>query len=320
MPNTASSAASLRKIKDYLFGLVPLGGLSVYLYGARPAAIIAAAALSAVLCDLLAAAMRRREPDFSSGDLSSVVYAVIFALMLPASAGYGVVFFGSVVTVMLGKHAFGGYTGCIFHPSAFGFCASAICWPESLFKYPKSFSAIGLGLKSGAALSDAPAYTIKLGGVPNIDRIDLLLGDYPGPMGATFCIILIAILVLFIVRRTMTWHIPVCFLAVSAAYAYLFPRIQTTRPVSVMFELLSGAVVFASVFIVSDPFTSPSNAKAKLLYGALLGVVTMVFSYYGAFQMGVCFAVLLLNPLVPYLDRKFAPREVKLKEGRADVR
>ncbi len=306
---------SLRRIKGYLYGLIPLALITVYLYGLRPAILISMAVVLAILSDLFVAALRRRSPDFAHGDLSSIVWSLVFTLMLPASVNYGILTVGVLITVLLGKHAFGGYTGCVFHPAAFSFCGCAICWQEELFRYPTSFSTIGLGWNSGAIVNDAPAYTIKLGGVPNIDKIDLLLGDFPGPMGATFFLILISILVLFMVLKTVTWHIPVAYLVSAAIYAYVFPRIQTTRPESVMFELMSGAVVFAAVFIVSDPFTSPVNPRAKLIYGALLGILTMIFSHFGAFQMGACFAVLLLGPLVPYIDRRLAPREATVKGG-----
>ena len=81
-----------------------------------------------------------------------------------------------------------------------------------------------------------------------------------------------------------------------------------------MYEILSGIIVFGSVYIVADPITSPINTKAKLLYGFLLGVATMLFNHFGAFQLGVCFAALLINPLSHFLDRKFAPHRVSVKE------
>jgi len=301
-----------KRFRAYLFSATPLVGLAVYLYGLRPIIMVVIAILLAVASDLLVAAMRKRR--YHGGDLSSVMFALTFTLMLPASLRYDIVVFGTLFT-LLAKHAFGGYSGCVFQPAAFGLAAAAICWPDELFRYPRSFFPIGLGNNSGAMLYDAPALTIKNGGVPAIDKMDFLLGNYPGPMAATFCVILLAILVYLLACGVTSWHVPVVFLLAVAMYAYFFPRIPTTRLESVMYEILSGIIIFGAVYIVSDPITSPVNNRAKLLYGFLLGVVTMLFNHFGAFQLGVSFAVLLINPLSPFLDRKFAPRQTVLMEA-----
>lgn len=286
--------------------MIPLVGMAVYLYGFRPLIMIGIAALIAILSDVLVALWRKRPYD--GRDLSSVMFAVTFTLMLSAASRYEIVIVGTIATLLI-KHAFGGYAGCVFQPSAFGFAVSAICWPEEIFKYPGSFHNIPVGLVPDTVLYDAPSYTIKNGAIPVIDRMDLVLGDYPGPMGATFCIVLIAILILMIASKVTTWHIPTVFLLTVAAYAFAFPRIAVPRIESVVYEILSGVIVFGAVYIAADPVTSPVNAKAKLLYGFLLGVATMLFSHYGVFQMGLCFAVLLVNPLSPLLDRKLTPKQ-----------
>lgn len=304
--------ASFRPYRDVLIVMAPLAGMAVYLYGLRPLIMLAVAALTALLCDVLVAALRR--DDYDASDISSIAFAIIFALMLPASARYELVVFGALIAVLLGKHAFGGYGNYPFHPSAVGFAATAICWPELVFKYPKPFSVIGLGFDSGARLYDAPAATLKLGGVPFIDKSDLVLGNYPGPMGATFIIILLASLVLLFVHGAMTWHVPVSFLGVVALWAFLFPRVLVSRGESVLYEMVIETVVFTAVYIAPEPVTSPSNALPKIIYGALIGVATMLFSHFGVYQMGACFAVLLVNPMASWLDRRFASRKVRARE------
>ena len=302
-----------KQFRVYLFSMTPLIGMAFYLYGLRPLIMTAVAAALAVISDILVFAVRKRKYD--GRDLSSVVFAVTFVLMLPASLRYGIVIYGVLFT-LLAKHAFGGYSGCVFQPAAFGLAAAAICWPDEIFRYPRAFAPIGIGLNSDALLYDAPALTIKNGGIPAIDRMDLLLGYYPGPMAATFCVILLAILIYMLSCRVVTWHIPVVFLATVALYAFAFPRILSTRLDSVMYEILSGIIVFGAVFIVADPITSPVNSKAKLLYGFLLGLATMLFNHFGVFQLGVSFAVLLINPLSSLFDRKFAPRQAARGGGK----
>jgi electron transport complex protein RnfD len=296
--------ASFRPSRDYLFCLAALVIMAFYLYGVRPLILVGLSLATALLCDLLVSAARRVRFDIT--DTSSYLFAVIFTVMLPASARYDIVVIGTAVTILLGKHAFGGYGHYPFHPAAFGFAFASISWSEAIYLYPTPFGEMGLGNNSGAAVSAGIANTLKHGGVPILDPMDLAMGSYPGPLGTTFCFIMISFLVFLIVRGAMTWHIPVVYLATCALWAVLFRRIPSTAIQSVLYEMLSGAIIFSAVFIVAEPTTSPVNAKAKVIYGALLGIGTMWFRHVGVYEMGVCFAIILINPLAGYLDRMMA--------------
>lgn len=300
---------SFRPCRDYIVAMIPLVGMAWYLYGLRVLILMGISLLTALLCDLIASGMRRVKYDPS--DISSYMFAMVFTAMLPASSRYEIAIIGTVVTVLLGKHAFGGYGNYPFNPAAFGFAFASVCWPMALYSYPAGFSAIGLGLDSGAALHTSIASALKFGGEPYINTMDFLLGNYPGPLGTTFCFIILASLVLLIVHGAMTWHIPTMYLVTCAAWAVVFPRVSTGAPSSVMLEMFSGAIIFAAVYIVAEPTTAPVNPAAKIVYGSLLGIGTMIFRTFGVYEMGVCFAILLLNPLSSYLDRKLMPRAHK---------
>lgn len=306
---------SFRPCRDYLITMVPLLLMAWYLYGYRPLILVGISMLTAFLCDLLATLLRKA--PYVPSDISSFMFAAVFTVMLPASVGYGVVIVGTAVTVLLGKHALGGYGNYPFNPAAFGFAFASICWSEQIFRYPRSFTPIGLGLDSGATVYSDIASLLKNGGVPEIDTTHLVLGNYPGPMGTTFCVIILACLVLLIAHGAMTWHIPLTYLATCAVWAFLLPRIPVGPFRSVLFEMFSGAIIFAAVFIVAEPTTAPVNPRAKLVYGVLLGISTMFFRSYGVYEMGVCFAILLLNPLASYLDRIFAGKAFKTKGAKA---
>lgn len=302
---------SFRPCRDYLFAAIPLLGLSWYLYGFRPLILVGISLFTALLCDVLVTLVRKI--PFEPSDISSYMFAVVFTLMLPASINYGIVIVGTVVTVLLGKHAFGGYGSYPFNPAAFGFAFTSICWAEQVYLYPKSFSPIGLGLDSGAPLYSGVANILRHGGTPEIDNMDLILGNYPGPMGTTFCLIILSCLVLLIVHGAMSWHIPVTYLMTCAVWAFIFPRVSTGNFASVFYEMFSGAIIFAAVFIVAEPTTAPVHSWAKLVYGFLLGIGTMLYRTIGVYEMGVCFAILFINPLSSYLDRIFAGKALKTR-------
>lgn len=295
------------RCRDYLLACIPLVGLSIYLYGFRPLVMVAIALAVALLCDLLNALLRSQSLD--ALDLSSYMFAVVLTLMLPAAASYYVVIVAVFVAVMLGKHAFGGYECSPFSPPAFGFAFVSVCFGEQVFKYSLPFERLSLGMSGGAALYDAPAHSLKYGGIPYVETSDLVLGNFAGPMGATFCLIILAAMFLLIERKTITGHIGISFLLTCAAISFLFPRVQATRLMSVMYEMLSGCLVFAAVFLASEPSISPKNPLPKVVYGVILGGMTMIMRFYGAFEMGFCFAILLVSPLSGWLDRRLTVKK-----------
>lgn len=300
--------------RDYIFAMLLLIGMASYLYGLRVVILAAVSLATSIACDLLACLMRRTRWELT--DLSSEMFALMYTLMLPASIGYGVAMLGTAVTVLLGKHAFGGYNCYPFHPAAFGFAFVSVCVGDALYQYPRPFSEIGLGLQSGAQLYSGVAQALRQGGVPNVDTTDLLLGQYAGPMGTTFCLIILSCLMLLIARGTVSWQIPTSYLLVCALWAFAFPRIQTTRLLSVVYEMLSGAIIFSAVFIASVPSLSPQTKWGKVAYGVTMGLFTMFYRTVGIFEMGVCFAALFVNPLAPWFDRLFAKKTVRMKGGK----
>lgn len=302
---------SFRPCRDFIIVMIPLMIMAGYLYGARPLLIFLIAIVEAFVCDLLSCLLQGKRYDVT--DISSYMFALILVLMLPASVNYGIVLIGVAFTVLIGKHAFGGYGRYPFHPAAFGFAFINVCFADAIYLYPRSFSAIGTSWNSGATLYAGITNSLKFGGVPSIDFVDLFLGNYPGPMGTTFCLIILACMVLFIVHKTISWQITLTFLATCAAFSAVFPRVQTGRLDSLVYEMLSGSLIFAAVFIIPEPSSTPSKPAAKLLYGFLLGIVTVLYRNFGAYEMDVCFAVLLMSPVGSWLER-LANREKKPKK------
>lgn len=298
---------SFRPCRDYLLVTLPLLALSTYFYGPRPIVIVLIAAATALLCDLLNSALRRTKYDPS--DISSICFAVIFSLMLPAAVSYGVVIFGSAFSVLLGKHAFGGYENYPFHPAAFGLSIVSVCWPTQVFRYSRPFTMLPLTFTTGAMASyDASAHALHFHGLPYVEISDLLTGNFIGPIATTFGLVIIATLALLVAHHAISAHVPLSFIATCSAFALLFPRIPSGRVESLLYELFSGAVLFSAVFLVAEPSASPKSTGGKLAFGVTAGLLTMLFRYFGQYDFGACFALLLVGPLSGYFDRKLHTR------------
>ena len=287
---------------DFLFGLFPLAFMAIYLYGPRPALMLAVSLLTAVLCALVVARLRGQRYDASEN--SSLVFAATFTLMLPASAGYYMVVAGVLVGIGLGKHAFGGAGSYPFQPAALAYAAVTVSWPDQIFRYPTPFSSIGLLDTSNASFTESTNHILQAGGVPNIPSLDLLLGNYAGPMGATFCLVIGAVAIYLLLKRRISLSLTVSFLVTCALVSFCTPRsLAVSRLTLMKYEMLSGALIFAAVFLLGESVSAPKNRLARILYGVLTGFLTMMFRIYGSYELGVCFALLLSSAFGGYLDR-----------------
>ena len=224
------------------------------------------------------------------------------------------------VGVVLGKEAFGGWGEYPFNPSALGYAVVAVSWPQQVFRYPAPFTQLTIASTQNATLVESPAMALRAGGTPNLRALDLVLGNYAGAIGTTSVLVIIACALYLWVRRDITVSIPAGFFLSIVCVAFFFPRIGDVglawpwqelymRYQSVKYELLTGTLLFAGVFLVNEPVTRPRVAKAHFAYGLLMGFMAMMFRYFGTYDNSVCFAVLGVNALTGFLDKLFTSRQ-----------
>lgn len=288
---------------DIIFAGIPLLLMAVYMYGMRPLVMALAAVLTAVVCDWLVAAFRGLDYDVT--ETGSAAIAMVLVLLLPANTSYYIIIVCTACSVVLGKHALGGYNNYPFNPAALGYVIASVSWPDKIFMYPMPFSQLSVfGSNEAVKLVHAPSYTLKMGGLPNISSLNIVLGNYAGPMGTTAVLVIAACGIYLLLRKRTNLYAPLSFLSTVAAIALIFPRVAVANRFDVMrYEIFCGGLIFAAVFMLCDEATMPKNNISRLIYGALLGIFTMVFRYYGSFELGVCFAFLAVNSFSGYIDR-----------------
>lgn len=296
--------------RNMMWAALPLVVCGCVLYGARVLILVAAAALFAIFADVVTSMIRHT--DYDPTDKSSVASAVIFTLMLPVNIPFYIVGVSVLIAVFVGKHIFGGKEVYPFNLSALAICIAAVNWQQKVFSAVTPFSKVSLISGETANVTISNAAIIKAGGVPTTSTFDLLLGNYAGSMGSNFVLVMLVVLAALILTKKINWQIPVTFLVTCAVIAYIFPRIYGfSRFDSVKFEMLNGAVIFTALFMLCEPSTTPRSPKAKILFGFLAGVLGMIFRYVGSFEIGTCFALLLLNTLDEFIERLVSEKKIK---------
>ncbi len=296
---------------DIILALIPLIAMGAYMYGMRVILLAIAAAITAVLCDFVTARVFYKK-EYDATENSSMVIALVLTMMFPASIDFYIVVVSVIIAIMIGKYIFGGIENYTFNPVALGFAVSAVCWQDKVFAYPAPFTQLPIienvpDLSALASSAVAPTRSLFLGGAPNVTALNLLLGNFAGGLGVTANIVIFSCFILLLVRKRVSIIVPSAFVATCCVFVLLFPRIQeVSRLQALKYEILSSTIIFAAVFILADLTTLPKNKSSRLVYGVVLGIITMLFSYYGSFEIGICFAVLSVNAISGWLDRMVA--------------
>ena len=249
------------------FMTIPLLCMACFLYGLRPLLLCGAALLTGNLCDRLVSLLRRRV--YRAGDFSNESFALIIALLMPATVDWYVVIMAVLAGVLIGKEVFGGYGSYPFNPAAVGYAVAAVSWPEQVFRYPQPYTNIPLWDATGVPVSSTISDTLRSGGSLNIGAISLVLGEYAAPMGTGAALILLACGLFLWLQKDVRLSASVSFVVTCALIAFLFPRQVGVNGVDIALrlqcvrdELLTGAMLFSAVFLLNEPTPAPTTIWA----------------------------------------------------------
>jgi electron transport complex protein RnfD len=109
-------------------------------------------------------------------------------------------------------------------------------------------------------------------------------------------------------RRVITWHVPFTMIGIVlllGSAAWLADPGANPAPLQHVF---SGALVIGAFFIATDPVSGCTSPRGRLIFGAGVGILTLVIRRWGGYPDGVAFAVLLMNMAAPLIDRYTRPR------------
>ena len=287
-PHIHSGRSTTSIMRDVLIALAPAAVAGCVIFGLRALLVLAVCALSCVAFEAGFNLLVKKEQTV--GDLSAAVTGLLLGLNLPAGVPIWQCVIGSMFAIVVVKCLFGGI-GCnlvnpaitarVFMLVAFGSVASAA--------YPKVVDTV-----SGAT----PLAEIASGNTPAIK--DLLLGLRGGAIGETCALALLLGFVYLLVRRVITWHVPVAFIGTVFALSF---AIEGFDAMSALALILSGGLFLGAIFMATDYVTSPATAWGKVIFGLGSGVLTVLIRFYGAYPEGVSFAILFMNILTPYIEK-----------------
>ncbi|MBR0113104.1 MAG: RnfABCDGE type electron transport complex subunit D [Clostridia bacterium] len=288
------TAKSTKIYGDYLLMLAAPCALSIWYYGAAALRTLAVCVLTAFVCDFVAGIIVNKQ--YYAADLSGICTGIIIAMMLPADVPVYIGMTAASFAILAAKIPFGGGMRTPFVPAAAGFAFAAVCFKEQIFTYG-SGRAFMKSVSLGSSL--VSGNTVRL---TASNFLDILTGNIYGPMGTTCVIAMLGCVVFLVIRRRQSLIPSAGFLGACLLVSLIFPRSEGSVISCAIMELCSGSLLFAAVFMLTNPATMPVHRANKVVYGVFTGIVCMTMRKLGAFEEPVCFAVLIANAFSPLLD------------------
>jgi electron transport complex protein RnfD len=288
---------------DVIILLIPLVVIAVFYYGWRALVLTLISVISSIAFEYLYRRFFGRSR--SIGDLSAIITGFFIAFNMPVTAPLWLPVLGSFFAIVIVKQLYGGIGKNVFNPAVAGIAFLTVSFPGLMSIFPMPFNHLPVFATPKGFETGRTALTVlKSFLAPDNKNYEMMIGYIPGNFG-TACIAVILIAGLYLLyRRIISWQIPVSFLGVVAIAAAIFPRSPTGRLDSIFYELTSGSLMFAAIFMATDPVTSPVTGRARLIYGACCGFFTVLLRYNGIYPEGSAyFAILLMNPFALALDR-----------------
>jgi electron transport complex protein RnfD len=288
---------------DVLLALIPVAGMSLVVFRWYAVLQISVCVVACLGAETMFSWWRTRQSPI--GDLSAVVTGVILGLSLPWSAPWYVGVVASFVAIGLGKAVFGGLGQNIFNPAMVGRAFVMISFASVMgaTAYVRSDATLQI-LTQATPLSAAKE---AVGGeLPGLWL--MFLGNVNGSLGETSVVACLLGGLYLCWRRSASWEIPLSVLAGAIVVAGLANLLNPATPLTVLHHLLGGSLVFGAFFIATDPVSSPLTMKGKVVFGAGLGALVVVIRLLSNYPEGVVFAVLLMNSMVPLINRWMVPR------------
>ena len=305
-PQVRTNTDTRRIMLDVIIALLPAVAVAVWQFGVYPLLVIAVSMASAAFFEWGYRKLLKKHSTI--GDLSACVTGLLMALVLPPDAPWWLPIIGTFFAIVVVKQLYGGIGKNFLNPALAGrafLLASYAAIMSGTYLIPKALQGIAETV-DGVTMATPLAFLYDSGALPEyISSWDLFIGKVPGCIGEISALALIIGGVYLVLRKVISWRIPVSFVGTVAVLCLIFGYQGYSRVDWMLYNVLSGGLMLGAIFMATDYATSPVTLNGQLLFGAGCGALTVLIRYFGGFPEGVSYAILIMNLCSWAIDKAF---------------
>ena len=316
-PHEHSKETTKRLMYGVVIALAPALLATIWFFGWAAILVTSVSVVSCVIFEyLIQKFILRKKPSVSDG--SAIVTGLLLAFCLPTNIPVGLIILGSLVAIGIGKMTFGGLGNNPFNPALVGRVFLFLSFPVRMTSWPvpKGFKTSFTDAITGATplsilnenYDKIPVQKILSDpGLAMPDYQHLFWGNMGGSLGEIATFALLIGLAYMLIRKIITWHIPVSILMTVTLFTGILWLANPESNANPLYHLMTGGLLLGAIFMATDYVTSPMSKKGMIIYGVGIGIITVLIRRFGAYPEGVQFAILIMNAFTPLINKYLKP-------------
>ena len=309
-PHIRSNETTRSIMLDVIIAMLPALAFAIFNFGLRALTLTAVSVVACIFWEWLYRKLMKKPQ--SIGDLSCVVTGMLLAFVCPVHMPYWMIIIGDFFAIVVVKQLFGGIGKNFLNPALAGRAVLLASYAGTMTSWvdPAAGKAPIIGSVADVVTTATPLAIMKTGDFAElmatygVDK--MFIGQIPGSLGEVSAVALLIGGAYLIWRKVINWQTPVAYIATVAVLTFLFPK-QGTGLEWMLYSVFGGGLFLGAFFMATDYATSPVTKKGQLIFGIGCGLFTVLIRYFGSYNEGVCYSIMVMNLLVALIDKYTKP-------------
>ena len=309
-PHIRSNETTRSIMLDVIIAMLPALAFAIFNFGLRALTLTAVSVVGCVFWEWLYRKLMKKPQ--SIGDLSSVVTGMLLAFVCPVQMPYWMILIGDFFAIIVVKQLFGGIGKNFLNPALAGRAVLLASYAGTMTSWvdPAAGKAPIIGSVADVVTTATPLAVMKTGDFAALTDTynvgNMFIGQIPGSLGEVSALALLIGGAYLIWRKVINWQTPVSYIATVAVLTFLFPK-QGSGLEWMLYSVFGGGLFLGAFFMATDYATSPVTKKGQLIFGIGCGLFTVLIRYFGSYNEGVCYSIMVMNLLVALIDKYTKP-------------
>ena len=309
-PHIRSNETTRSIMLDVIIAMLPALVWAVIWFGVKALTLTAVSVIGCMFWEWLYRKLMKKPQ--SVGDLSAVVTGMLLAFVCPVTTPYWMIIIGGFFSIVVVKQLFGGIGKNFVNPALAGraFLLGSYAGVMTTWIDATQNKAPLMGSAADIVTAATPLAYMKTGNMADLTEtysvMDMFLGKTGGSLGEISAAMLILGGLYLIWRKVINWQTPVAYIATVAVLSFLFPKAGSSLE-WMLYSVFGGGLMLGAFFMATDYATSPVTKKGQLVFGIGCGLFTVLIRYFGSYNEGVCYSIMVMNLCVALIDKYTKP-------------
>ena len=309
-PHIRSNETTRSIMLDVIIAMLPALAFAIFNFGLRALTLTAVSVVGCIFWEWLYRKLMKKPQ--SIGDLSCVVTGMLLAFVCPVQMPYWMILIGDFFAIIVVKQLFGGIGKNFLNPALAGRAVLLASYAGTMTSWvdPAAGKAPIIGSMADVVTTATPLAVMKTGDFAALTDTynvgNMFIGQIPGSLGEVSALALLIGGAYLIWRKVINWQTPVSYIATVAVLTFLFPK-QGSGLEWMLYSVFGGGLFLGAFFMATDYATSPVTKKGQLIFGIGCGLFTVLIRYFGSYNEGVCYSIMVMNLLVALIDKYTKP-------------